>query len=187
MRIGALCGFLLLAMCDVAVADEKVWFNEEGYGAHKIVAYNQAVGALPLDPKDGNQVRVWFDDVMGGRITGFIVARKGVWRCRLRVTNDNGEYIVVHRGECSGPRKYPERIERVMALMGDAAKLEVEEKLHCDVMDGWQASVEGMFEGQRFAFDASNTDECSDTNPAAARADRFLDMVAAAWQKKDED
>jgi hypothetical protein len=142
------------------------------------------VGALPIDPRDGDQVRIWFEDVMGGHVTGYIVTRKGVWRCRLRYSNDNGEYIVVHRGNCGGPHRYADRIAKPMALMADAAKLDGR-SFACGVMDGWQAEIEGIFEGKPFSFDASNTNECK--GQEIEWVDAFLDTLHAAWLKKDED
>lgn len=177
---------ILCCLAGAAFADEKLYFHDEAFSAKETAAFTRAVGALPIEPKDGDQIRVWFDSVMNGRVTGYIVTSKGAWRCKLRYSNDNGQYIVVHHGNCSGPRRYPERISKVMALMSDAATFDGK-GAHCEVMDGWQANIEGMFAGKPFAFGASNTDECTDTNEDARHVDAFVDLVAAAFYKKDDD
>jgi hypothetical protein len=177
---------LVFSLCMFAVAGragEKVSFGEGDLGASMVAAFTRAVGALPLDPKDGDQVRVWFDSVMTRHATGFIVTRKGVWRCSLRYENDNGEYIVVNRGTCRGPHRYTERIAKPMALLAQAAKLDGK-SFACEVFDGWEAQIEGIHEGKRFGFHAANTQECK-TEPIPW-VDAFLDTVAGAWSKKDD-
>jgi len=92
----------------------------------------------------------------------------------------------VHRGgHCSGPRRHPERIEKVMALMSDFAKLDGQ-IVSCPILDGWGANIEGIFQGKPFAFVASNTDDCAAANQDAARASQLLDLVAAAYDKDDQ-
>lgn len=188
MRRWWLSPLLLCLVAGMASADEKVRFDDPNEDAHRTAAFNRAVGALPIDPVDGDQVRVWFYAYWSGeiRVTGYIVTRKGVYQCKLRYTH-GAEAIVVHRGgSCSRPHRYPERLDKVLALMGDAAKFDGKTIL-CEVMDGWGADIEGIFEGKRFAFTAANTNECTDTDPDAARADVFLDLVAAAYSKDDAD
>jgi hypothetical protein len=178
----------ILASMNASGGDIIVRFDDPDEPAKRTAAFERAASAMPIDPADGDQVRVWFFPYWSGELkaTGYIVTRKGVWRCVVRYKH-RAEDIAVHSGgKCSGPHRYPERIDRVMALMEDAAKPD-KEKAYCEVMDGWGAEIHGIYAGSRFAFSAMNTGECTDTNPVAARVDHFLNMVSAAWLKKDED
>jgi len=167
-----------------ACAREIVRFHEEGYHAHYMAAIRRAAGVLPIDPKDGDQIRVWFNDPMGRHLRGFILTRKGAWRCSLRYQNDNGDYLVFDGGTCSGPRRYEERLAEPLAQLAEAAKLDGK-TLQCGTMDGWEANVEGIFEGKPFAFYAANTQDCKD--PEILWAGDFLDLVAGAYWKKDRE
>ena len=183
-----LTSVFLSAATSAAAADIIVRFDDPDEHAKRAAAFESAVSALPIDPADGDQVRVWFYPFWSGELkaTGYIVTRQGVWRCVAKYKH-RAEDIAVHKsGKCAGPRRYPERIDRVMALMADAAKPD-KEKAYCETMDGWGAEIDGLFEGRRFAFSAMNTQDCTDTNPVAARVDQFLNTVSGAWLKKDED
>jgi hypothetical protein len=178
---------LLCLLAGTAFADERVRFDDPNEAAHRAAAFNRAVGALPIDPVDGNQIRVWFYAYWSGeiKVTGYIVTSKGVWRCKLEYEH-GAEDIRVHRGgSCNGPHRYAERLDKVIALIGEASKFNGQTVL-CKVFDGWGATIEGNFEGKPFVFTADNTDECTDTNPEAARVNEFLDLVSAAYSKKDE-
>jgi hypothetical protein len=167
----------------IACAREKVMFGEDEFDAHLLKSFTEAVGALPIDPKDGDQVRVWFEDVMGGHVQGYFVTSKGAWHCKLRYDN-TGKALVVNRGDCAGPHRYAERIARPMALLAEAAKFRGK-VFECGVMDGWQAEIEGIVDGKPFRFSAANTGECK--GEEIEWVDNFLDTVAMAWFRKDPD
>jgi hypothetical protein len=183
-RVAVLLAIAGCLVAHVASPHEIVTFGEEGYSAHRMAAIRRAAGVLPMDPKDGDQVRVWFDSPLGASIRGFILTRQGVWRCSLRYQNDNGKYLVFDGGTCGGPRLYKDRLVPPLAQLAQAAKLDGK-ILQCGIWDGWVANVEGIFEGKPFAFYAANTQDCEDAE--IRWAGDFLDLVAAAYQKKDDD
>jgi hypothetical protein len=162
---------------------EIVRFDEENHQAHYVAAMTRAVGALPIDPKDGDQVRVWYNNPMGRSARGYILTRKGVWRCSLRYQNDNGRYLVFNGGSCSGPHRYDARLAKPLAQLADAAKLDGK-SLQCGTMDGWEADVVGIFEGKPFAFYAANTLDCKEAE--TIWAGEFLELVAGAYYKNDD-
>ena len=163
-------------------AREIVRFDEQNHHAHYLAAITRAVGALPIDPNDGDQIRVWYDNPMGRSVRGYILTRKGVWRCSLRYKNDNGRYLVFNGGSCGGPHRYEARLAIPLAQLADAAKLDGK-SLQCGTMDGWEANVEGIFEGRPFAFYAANTQDCKEEE--TRWAGEFLELVASAYYKKD--
>jgi hypothetical protein len=176
---------MLLLACGwhaAAVAREIVYFGEENYREHLLTAYSRAVSAKPMDANEGDQVRVWVMGYWSGRmsITGYIVTEKGVSRCRLSYNNDNGKYMVVNRGRCSGARNYPERLAQALAALPELAK-HATEGASCETMDGWGADIEGMVDGKRFQFTASNPQDCESGRPVA----RMLELIENSYYKKD--
>jgi hypothetical protein len=167
-----------------AVAGERVYFDEQNYKEHEIAAYNRAVKAVPIDPRDGNQARVWMMGYWSRRmqITGYILTAKGVYRCKLSYNNDNGKYMVINPGQCAGPRMYPEKLQKALAALPELAKHD-SESASCEVMDGWGADIEGMVDGKRFQFTASNPDECESAKPVNA----ILELIESAYYKKNLD
>jgi hypothetical protein len=178
--LATVCGLL----AQVASSHDIVTFGDDDFSEHRMAAIRRAAGVLPMDPKDGDQVRVWFDNPLGASIRGFILTRQGVWRCSLRYQNDNGRYLVFDGGTCGGPHLYKDRLAAPLAQLAQAAKLDGK-TLQCGTMDGWTANIEGIFEGKPFAFYAANTQDCEDAE--IRWAGDFLDLVAAAYQKKDDD
>jgi len=174
---------LLSGWQTTAAAGERVYFGEDNEKEHFIAALSRAVYALPIDPKDGDQVRVWFMPYWSGRMTiiGYIVTTKGVYRCRLSYNNDNGEYLEVNRGQCSGARNYPERLAKALAALPEL----VEHKDHasCETMDGGGADIDGIVGGVRFQFTASNSHDCDEAKPVA----EILDLLANSYYKEDQE
>jgi hypothetical protein len=177
-----------MVAASAAAGDTIVSFDDPDVEAKRNAAFNRAVGALPIDPRDGDQVRVWFFAYWSGemKVRGYIVTRKGVWRCTLGYKHREDDYAIHSGGSCSGPRRYPERIDAIMALMKDISKLKGADAV-CPVLDGWGANVEGIFDGKPFAFEAANTDGCTDTDKNAALANEFLDLLNAAYTNKDDE
>lgn len=163
-----------------AVAGERIHFDEEGYEARLYAAYARAVKARPMDPKDGNQIRVWRLPYKGGRsgITGYILTNEGVYRCRLTCDNSTGKYLVINPGICKGPRKIPGRLARAMATLPDIAKY-ASSVNSCGTFDGGGADVEGIVDGKHFQFTAMNPHDCDEARPLA----EMLDRIVAAYEK----
>lgn len=159
-------------------------FGVENYDELEIAAYSRAVSATPMDPRDGNQVRVWTMGYWSGRmpITGYILTHAGAYRCQLSYTNDTGKFIEIHRGHCRGPRKYAERLAKALAVLPELAKFDGGE-VSCQVFDGWGALVEGIVDGKRFSFSASNPDACE----AGKSLNAMIDLIANAYYRADKD
>lgn len=166
-----------------AVARELVYFSEDNYQDHLVAAFSRAVYAQPLDPRDGNQVRIWFTPYWSGRlpVTGYIVTGNGVYRCKLSFNNDNGEYLVVNRGQCSGARNYPDRLAKALASIPDLASHR--DRASCPTMDGGGAEIEGIVDGKRFQFTAANSHDCEEGQPVAA----ILELLANSCYKEDQE
>jgi len=180
------CLPILLLACawqSVALASERVYFSEDDESAHLVAAFSRAVYALPIDPKDGDQVRIWFMPYWSGRmkVTGYIVSGKGVYRCSLTYDNDNGEYLRVNRGQCSGARNYPERLSKALASLPELVKHS--DHPSCGTMDGGGAEIEGIVGGQRFQFTAMNSHDCDEAKPVA----EILDLLSNSYYKEDQD
>jgi len=166
-----------------AGAHKKVYFHDDDFQAKWLAAITQSAGVLPIDPRDGDQVRIWYDNVMGRRITGYVVTKHGAWRCQAVYRNDNGEYVVAGTGSCGTPRKRADKLARALARFSEGPEFDGK-SFSCGTLDGWDAHIEGIVGGKHFTFYASNTDGCEDLE--IKQVDSWLDDIAGAWFKDDD-
>jgi hypothetical protein len=181
-----------LAICllcaAVARADVFVSFDQDDYRSALVAAYSRQAGLNPIDPVDGDQVRVWYMGFPGTHptVTGYVVTSTGVYRCRVKADLEN-DGVRVHRGQCSTKRRYPERLAAALARFGEGPGFDGKQLL-CPVFDGWEADVEGLVGGKRFAFIAGNTNECAEKDGGdIAQVDSWLDAMSGAYYKDDDD
>ena len=127
--------------------------------------------------------QVLLDTAASGRlaVTGYIVTGKGVYRCSASYNNDNGRYLVVNRGRCSGARNYPERLARALASIPELVKHK--DHASCDTMDGGGAEIEGILDGEKFHFTAMNSHDCDEARPVA----EILDLLANSASERDRE
>jgi hypothetical protein len=177
---------LMLAWLLPVTAGERIRFGAENYRAEELAAYSRAVDLPPLDPAGGEQVRAWFMGYCSGRmpITGYVLTANGARRCRLSYNNDDGKYMVINRGSCSGPRKYEERLAAAMATLPELAKYEAKPTA-CGTMDGGGVDIEGVHDGKRFHFEAQNLQDCE--GESFRKLEAMIKLVAGAYYKKDRD
>jgi len=177
---------LALAWLVPAAAGERVYFTLDDNDDLYLGAYSRAVKLPPLDPAKGNQVRAWFMGYWSGRmpITGYVLSAQGARRCKLSYNNDNGEFIVINPGHCSGPRAYPERLEAAMATLPELAALDGQ-TIECGTMDGRGALLEGIYDGKRFRLEAQNVWSCEGESYRNVAA--MLDSISGAYYEKDPD
>lgn len=176
-------GIFAFASADRAGTFEKIHFGDENFKSKWLAAVMQSAGVLPIDPRDGDQVRIWYDNVMGRKMTGYIVTKRGVWRCRVDYRNDNGEYMVAGKGYCGTERKRPEKLAKALTRFPEGPDFDGK-FFGCGTLDGWDADIEGIVGGKRFAFQASNTNGCE--APEIIRVDGWIHDIAGAWFKEQD-
>jgi len=177
---------LLWSWAGAVRADQFVSFYQQDYPRMKLTAFNKAAGLNPLDAADGDQVRVWY---MGfpsvhPTATAYIVTKSGVYRCRVKTDlRDGGMWV--RSGQCGTRRHYPERLTAALARQAEGPGFDGK-VFGCDVMDGWEADVEGIVGGKPFRFTASNTNECAGQGGEIAQVDSWLDLMRGAYYKSDD-
>jgi hypothetical protein len=164
-----------------AMASEFVSFDLENFNAIELAAFERAVGLNPADPKDGDQVRIWYDSVMNGRVSSYVVTPEGARRCRLRYLND-GEGKHIERGDCGVLRRHRAEAAKAMALLAEVAALDGRQAFCDRVLDGWMGNVSGVIAGRKFEFAIGNNDECEDAD--SKLINRLSDLIAAAYDPK---
>lgn len=174
----SLAATIAIAALPPAIATEFVSFESEDLSKSALAAYERAVRLNPADPKDGDQVRIWYDSVMNGRVTAYVVTPEGARRCRLRYRND-GKGLHVKRGECGLLRSHAAEAGKVMALLEQIASLDGRHAACPDVLDGWDGMVSGVVGGRKFEFSIGNNNECQDE--ASQLINRLSDLVSAAY------
>jgi len=172
-----------------ARADERVALESDDTEGNLIAAYTRAAGLKPLKLRDGDQVRIWFDEPMAGSVTGYVVIKGQAKRCKLTTESDfedKGENsrndLIVHAGNCESRPEEDSRIEDAMRHLPEALEFNGQE-FGCGFEDGWEARVDGVIGGQRFSFYADNTDGCKDEK--IRRVDDWLTAVVGAYGKRD--
>jgi hypothetical protein len=178
---------LVLSFAGVVRADQFVSFDLEDERSAMIAAFNRAAGLNPLSAADGDQARVWYMGFPGVHptATGYIVTKDGVYLCRVKTDLTHGG-MWVRSGHCGTRRHYPERLAAALARIGEGPGFDGK-GFGCDVMDGWEAHVEGMVGGKQFRFGASNTNECAASKGGEiAQVDSWLDAMSGAYYKSDD-
>ncbi len=160
-----------------ATAAERVEFGDD---AAEVAAYERAVSMNPAHPRDGDQVRMWYANVMNGDVRGLLVTPGGTTRCTLKYIND-GKGLLVQRGQCGTQRRHQAEAARVIAKLEQVAAFSGK-SIICEVWDGWDGQVTGVINGKVFAFSISNTHECADTNPEAKVVNELMELVSEAYK-----
>src|SRR5689334_20078600 len=177
----ALFAMLIGGLAANAMSVERVSFDGDDLSKRALAAYERSVGMNPADPQDGDQVRVWYDSVMNGHVTGYLVTPEGARRCRLRYDND-GNALNVKLGDCGPLRRHRAEAAKAIAMLAELVKLDGQ-SLACDgVLDGWDGAVSGVIGGRKFEFYTGNNNECRDE--ASQLINRLADLVAAAYDPK---
>jgi hypothetical protein len=153
-------GMLLIAT--PLFADEIISFGVVDGDARELAAYERAVRIGPVDPKTGDQVRIWYVDVLGGRVNGFVVTTKGTRKCALRY-DENADGRTIKRGRCGSLQPHRREAARALSMLTEIVKLNGK-SVSCPIMDGWRGRVSGAFAGQIFQISIGNNDQCDDAD-----------------------
>ena len=128
--------------------------------------FSSSAGLGAIHDGDKEEIRVWmsvatFDPTTEGVETvGLVAANNSVLVCRVRGP-------VASKGH-AGQRRYCKvnskgNYEEVHAMIGDLANLRARD-ISCGVLDGYWVDIDGVYDGRRFSFSASNPDYCSDNS-----------------------
>lgn len=112
---------LLLGISPLFAA-EMISFGAVDRNALELAAYERAVRISPVDPKDGDQVRIWYVNLLDDRVNGFLVTRKGARKCVLPIESD-ADGVAIERGRCTSLRPHRAEAARALDLLKEVAKL----------------------------------------------------------------
>jgi hypothetical protein len=125
----------------------------------KLDAYASAAGLGAFPSKDSNAIRVWARNYMSGDVTGYSVTGDSAEICELQTDFDDG-LVTVQPGTCRSVTAWDGK-DRVLSQLKRLSRFD-NSQADCGVMDGTGYAVEGVLEGNRFAFTSDNPQECSD-------------------------
>jgi hypothetical protein len=121
--------------------------------------YSRAAGLTPLTGDGQPEIRVWFDNVMVGEITGRVITAEQVTEYALNWRIDDASRMLVTRRangrhlSDSAPSALTEVLSELRVLDG--------ENWGCG-SDGVGVLLDGVIDGDRFTLSVSNPDFCDD-------------------------
>lgn len=124
-------------------------------------AHSRAANLSPLKSSSPDQLRVWGNDYMGRRITGYAISESGALICNTKYTYADGT-IEIDRARCRPwPRGHGalDDMDNLLTLDG--------RQWDCPMFDGGGFYIEGVRNGKHFALRVSNPDACDDKESAA--------------------
>ena len=128
--------------------------------------YANSVRIKPLREGDADELRYWVSGVVitVDRATGIptkgygtLVTVAGITQCRL-VVADPAIASGVHYAPCESIRN-PSRARRILGFLPELSKAGLKE---CQVLDGDEWVIDGLFNGHRFTFRTYSPQFCND-------------------------
>ena len=160
---------LIFTGCSSVYVETK--YNSRYYKAD---LYARAFKVKQLRSTQENELRVWWDEYIFGDIFATLVTEKGIKQCKaLTEQTDDREYRI-HSAKCNGPTFQISESE-MKEMLSSFLKFN-DKKIYCtNVMDGAGGIIEGVYNGERFAFSMLNPDSCE--LPEAKEVTRFLGKI----------
>lgn len=180
MKRAAPGSVVLLLIATPLFADETISFGAVDGEVRELAAYERAVRIRPVDPEDGDQVRIWYVDVMGGRVNGFLVTTEGTRKCALRY-DQHADGRTIKRGRCGSLRPHREEAARALGFLKEVVKLNGKSVL-CPILDGWNGNVSGVVAGQKFQISIGNNDQCDD--PDSQLINRLSEFIEISFDPR---
>jgi hypothetical protein len=126
--------------------------------------YAKAFALKPVGSDHRNELRLWSYEPMEGGMGALIITEDGAHECAGKASS----------GSCkkSSVRLSGTDLESMLLALSNLRK----KKAGCDdVVDGWLLTVDGVLDGERFAFEAWNPNACE--NPEAKNLMKILEIV----------
>jgi hypothetical protein len=132
-------------------------------------AFSSAANLQSLARSEGDELRVWTRDYMGGRIEGYVLSKSTSIKC-LTTSHYTDGVVTIDRAGCQPWHKGSDALgvlDALSALNGKA--------WNCPVFDGSEVLLEGLRDGRRFALRVGNPWACKDSRSKAVMT--VLNMV----------
>lgn len=153
-----------------AQRDDRLYQELDGYAlAHEL---------KPLRPGAANELRLWFLEPMEGGVGAAVFTDSGALQCKgMSEYDSNDASLKMTSSGCQRSRIVLSGPELARTLQSLRA-LE-DRRTSCDeVMDGWRVTVDGVVDGERFAFESWNPDGCDQA------ASKTLSAILAGIEKQ---
>jgi hypothetical protein len=165
---------LLLPTINVAFAQEAKDIPDLGRLRLQLSMLANAAHLQPLSESSADEIRVWFEDYMAGRTTGYIVRDGRIGRCKASFyyNNEKSQYEV---RAMSCTRSLVQRKAADAFDLIDSVRSFNGKSIECGVLDGWGALIEGVRSRHIFIIEAGNPDQCD--IPGAKELNAFLGVL----------
>lgn len=132
-------------------------------------AYSRAAHLRPLHSGGPDQLRVWMEDYMGGRVTGYIAAKRRATKCLTKYHYADG-VMTINDAICQRVFRWDRKQEAISLLsnlLSSAGK-----EWSCPRLDGGGVIIDGVHDGKRITLSVGNPDACND--PASKSVMKLL-------------
>lgn len=124
-------------------------------------AYSRSANFRPLKPSMEDELRIWTQEPMTGRVEGYIISRKSVIRCNATSHYMNG-IVTIDRARCRPWHKGKYANSSLDVLFELDGK-----EWDCEILDGYELYAEGVRGNRKLAFRVGNPDGCDDPGSKA--------------------
>lgn len=122
-------------------------------------AYSRAAHLQPLHSAGPDQLRVWMQDYMGRRVTGYIASKRRATKCRTKYHYSDG-IMTIDDARCQRVFRWDKKHEAI-DLLGRLLSLDGKE-WNCPRLDGGGIIIDGVHNGRRITLSVGNPDACND-------------------------
>jgi hypothetical protein len=132
-------------------------------------AFSNAANLQSLARSEGDELRVWTRDYMGGRIEGYVLSKSTSIKC-LATSHYTDGVVTIDRAGCRPWHKGTDALGALDALSALNGKA-----WDCPAFDGSEVFLEALRDGRRFALRVGNPWACKDSRSKAVMT--VLNMV----------
>lgn len=150
--------------------DDRLHQELDGYAlAHEL---------KPLRPGAANQLRLWFLEPLEGGVGAAVFTDSGALHCKGTSAYDSSDASLKMKSSGCQRSRIALSATELASTLRSLRALE-DRRTSCDeVMDGWRVTVDGVVDGERFAFESWNPDGCDQT------ASKTLSAILAGIEKR---
>ena len=148
---------LLLCVSFGAIAAESYALDEGVRSAAD--AYAHAAHLQALHSGGSDQLRVWTQDYLGRRVTGYIAGKRRATKCFTKYHYSDG-IVTISDARCQRVFRWDNKRDAIELL--DNLSRSDGKQWSCPMLDGGGVIIDGVYDGKRITLSVGNPGACND-------------------------